>query len=58
MPICSLESEERIDRATGALQVRLSDEIKYLDSMFPRCHSLAEKTFLVAYGIQAISIHL
>ncbi|KAF5632935.1 alcohol dehydrogenase [Fusarium sp. NRRL 25303] len=35
MPICGLESEERIDQAVGALQVTLSDEeIKYLEELY------------------------
>ncbi|RKL48526.1 hypothetical protein BFJ72_g1425 [Fusarium proliferatum] len=35
MPICGLESEERIDQAVEALQVTLSDEeIKYLEELY------------------------
>ncbi|RBA21320.1 alcohol dehydrogenase [Fusarium proliferatum] len=35
MPICGLESEERIDQAVGALQVKLSDEeTKHLEELY------------------------
>ncbi|RBQ66083.1 hypothetical protein FVER14953_03186 [Fusarium verticillioides] len=35
MPICGLESEERIDQAVGAVQVKLSDEeMKYLEELY------------------------
>ncbi|KAG9503245.1 hypothetical protein J7337_006088 [Fusarium musae] len=34
MPICGLESEERIDQAVGVLQVKLSDEMKYLEDLY------------------------
>nr|ANF07013.1 hypothetical protein FVEG_03186 [Fusarium verticillioides] len=35
MPICGLESEERIDQAVGAVQVKLSDEeMKYLEKLY------------------------
>ncbi|KAG5811040.1 hypothetical protein H9Q74_013738 [Fusarium xylarioides] len=35
MPICGLDSEERIDQAVGALQVTLSDEeIKHLEELY------------------------
>ncbi|KAH7480925.1 hypothetical protein FOMA001_g8727 [Fusarium oxysporum f. sp. matthiolae] len=35
MPICGLESKERIDQAVGALQVTLSDEeIAYLEELY------------------------
>ncbi|KAF5545552.1 alcohol dehydrogenase [Fusarium phyllophilum] len=35
MPICGMESEEKIDQAVGALQVTLSDEeIKHLEELY------------------------